>query len=112
MTPLRSLPGLARRPLRLDRSCCPAVLATGSHAPVQSLPKSLALVFVQPGRRVSWARRGQECVQAPSPPGRCVTSCLPPGLWEPGGHTCRPPGVEIGRPGAGTCVGRGGRPYM
>lgn len=49
-------------------------------------------------------------MQAPRPPGRCVTSCLPPGLWEPGGHTCRPPGVEIGRPGAGTCVGRGGGP--
>ena len=110
MTPLCSLPGLARQPQRLDRSCCPAALAAGSHAPVQSLPKLLALVFVQPGRRVSWARRGQECVQAPSPPGRCVTSCLPPGLWEPGGHTCRLPGVEIGRPGAGTCVGRGGGP--
>lgn len=49
-------------------------------------------------------------MQAPRPPGSCVTSCLPPGLWEPGGHTCRPPGVEIGRPGAGTCVGRGGGP--
>lgn len=55
-----------------------------AHAPVQSLPKLLALVFVQPGRRVSWARQGQECVQAPSPPGCCVTRCLPPGLWEPG----------------------------
>lgn len=41
------------------------------------------------------------------PPCCCVTSCLPPGLWEPRGHTCRRPGAEIGRPGAGTCVGRG-----
>ena len=108
MTPFHSLPGPARpRPAPGQELLPPSRhrLTRSTAAPADAPCPGVCSTW--PGGRASRARRGQECVQARRPPCRCVTSCLPAGLWEPGGHTCRPPGVEIGRPGAGTCVGRG-----
>lgn len=62
-----------------------------------------------PGRRAGGlgeAGAGM-CAGPAARPAPASRRCLPPGLWEPGGHTCWRPGAEIGRQGAGTCMGRG-----
>lgn len=77
-------------------------LTRSTAAPAEALCPGFCSTWAPGGRG-----GGRNVCGACCPPCCCVTSCLPPGLWEPRGHTCRRPGAEIGRPGAGTCVGRG-----
>ena len=93
------------RPLLVGGWCRPdspsCRLAHSSAAPTEAF----LLVFVRAGPRQRRARRAGELGEAgagmyagpAARPAAASRRCLPPGLWEPGGHTCWRPGAEIGR---------------
>lgn len=106
MTP--SAPSLVwQQPQRLDRSCCPAALAAGSHAS-SAVPAEASC----PGFCSTWpagelGEAGQNVCRPRAPPGVVASLAASLPAYGSPGDTCRLPGVEIGRPGAGTHVGRG-----
>lgn len=108
MTPLCSLLVWQGSPQRLDRSCCPAALAAGSHAPVQSLPASCpGFCSTWPAGELGEAGAGM-CAGWPARLLRLLAASLP-AYGSPGTHLSAA-GSGGGQPGAGTCVGRGGGP--
>lgn len=100
----RRAQGVTRPPPRWQGGAGLTVPAAGLHGPRQPLQKLSSLVFVRAGPRQQPAGAAGKLGEAGA--GMCAgpaarpasRRCLPPGLWEPGGHTCWRPGAEIGRP--------------
>lgn len=109
MTPFHSVPGPARPCPAPGQELLPAVLASGSHAPLQPLQTLPALVFVQPGPAGGRVGRGggrNVCRPGARPAAASLAASLP-AYGSPGDTPVGRQERRLVGPRADTCVGRG-----